>query len=100
MYTQNCFLRFLKKIYNYIKKFLYHTIIKKKNCLLNIRMVNQRLHLSLNELKLILKHRNISNYNNKSAKNLIKALRGSRPSLGIKKDKLKEVKEGFYNLRH
>ena len=63
-------------------------------------MVNQRLHLSLNELKLILKHRNISNYNNKSAKNLIKALRGSRPSLGIKKDKLKEVKEGFYNLRH
>ena len=68
--------------------------------LLNIRMVNQELNLSLNELKLIAEYRNISDYENKSAKDLIKALRGSRPRLGIKKDKLKEVKEDFYNLRH
>ena len=63
-------------------------------------MVNQGLNLSLNELKLIAEHRNISDYENKSAKDLIKALSGSRPRLGIKKDKLKKVKEDFYNLRH
>ena len=63
-------------------------------------MVNQGPNLSLNELKLIAKHRNISNYENKSAKDLIKALRGSRARLGIKKNKLNEIKEDFYNLRH
>ena len=63
-------------------------------------MVNQGLHLSLNEPRLIAKHRNISDYENKSAKDLIKALRGSRPRLGINKNKLKEIKEDFYNLRH
>ena len=30
----------------------------------------------------------------------MKGLRGSRPRLGIKKNKLKEIKEDFYNLRH
>ena len=79
--------------YNYIKKFLHHTIIK-KFFLLNIRMVNQGLNLSLNELRLIAENRNISYYENKST------LRGSRPRLGIKKNKLKEIKEDFYNLRH
>ena len=63
-------------------------------------MVNPGLNLSLNELRLIAEHRNISNYENKSAKDLIKALRGSRPRLGIKKNKLKEIKEDFHNLRH
>ena len=63
-------------------------------------MVNQGLHLSLNELRLIAEHRNISNYENKSAKDLIKALIGSRLRLGIKKNKLKEIKEDFHNLRH
>ena len=58
-------------------------------------MVNQGLNLSLNELKLIAEHRNISDYENKSAKHLIKALRGSRPRLGIKKNKVKEIKEIF-----
>ena len=46
-------------------------------------MVNQGLNLSLNELRLIVEHRHISDYENKSAKDLIKALRGSRPRLGI-----------------
>ena len=63
-------------------------------------MVNTALNLSLNELRLIAEHRNISDYENKSAKDLIKALRGSRPRLGIKKNKLKGIKEDFYNLRH
>ena len=60
-------------------------------------MVNQELNLSLNELKLKAEHRDISDYENKSAKDLIKALRGSRPRLGIKKKKLEEIK---HNLRH
>ena len=68
-------------------------------CQLNIRMVNPQLNLSLNELKLIAKHRNISHYENKSAKDLIKALRGSKPKLGTKKNKLKKIKEDLYNLR-
>ena len=63
-------------------------------------MVNLGLNLSLNELRLIAEHRNISDYENKSAKDLIKALRGSRPRLGIKKNKLKEIKGDFYNLKH
>ena len=63
-------------------------------------MVNPELNLLLNELKLIAEQRNISDFENKSAKDLIKALRGSRPRLGIKKNKLKEIKEDFYNLRH
>ena len=63
-------------------------------------MVNPGLNFSLNELRLIAEHINISDYENKSAKGLIKALRGSRPRLGIKKNKLTEIKEDFYNLRH
>ena len=62
MYTHNYYKRFLlftKKIYNYIKK-IHHTIIKKKFSLLNIRMVNPRLNLSLNESRLIAEHRNMS----------------------------------------
>ena len=46
-------------------------------------MVNQGLNLSLNELRLIAEDRNISDYENKSAKGLIRALRGSRPRFGI-----------------
>ena len=63
-------------------------------------MVNSGFNLSLNELRLIAEHRNISDYENKSVKDLVKALRGSRPRLGIKKNKLKEIKEVSYNLRH
>ena len=63
-------------------------------------MVNLSLNLSLNELKLIAEHRNISHYENKSTKDLIKALRGLKPKLGINRNKLKEIKKGFYNLRH
>ena len=48
-------------------------------------MVNQGINFSLNELRLIAEHRNINGYENKSAKDLRKALRGSRPRIGIKK---------------
>ena len=59
------------------------TQFQKNFCLLNIRMVTQGLNISLNELRLIAEHRNISHYEKKSAKDLIKALRGSRPRAGI-----------------
>ena len=55
---------------------------------------------SFNELKLIAQYRNISNYENKSKEELIKALSKPKPKLEIKKNKLKEIKEDFYNLRH
>ena len=62
-------------------------------------MVIHRINSLLNELRLIAEHRNISNYENKSEKDLIKALRGSRSRLGIKKNKLEEIKKDFYNSR-
>ena len=58
-------------------------------------MINQGLNLSLNELELIAEHRNISVYENKSAKDLVRALRGSRQRLGIKKNKLNQLKRIF-----
>ena len=63
-------------------------------------MINQGLNLLLNELKWRAGHRNISDYQNKSGKKMIKARRGSRPGLRIKKNNLKEIKEDFRNLRH
>ena len=62
-------------------------------------MVIHRINSLLNELRLIAEHRNISNYENKSEKDLIKALRGSRSRLGIRKNKLEEIKKDFYNSR-
>ena len=54
-------------------------------------MVNLSLNLSLNELKLIAEHGNIGDNENKSTQDLIKALRGPKPKLGINKNKLKEI---------
>ena len=59
-------------------------------------MVNPQLNLSLNQLRLTAEHRNISDYENKSEKDLIKALKESKPKIGIKKKKLKD----FNNLRY
>ena len=72
---------------------------KKIFCSLNIGMLNLSLNLSLNELKVIAEHRNISDYENKSTKVLIKALTVPKPKLGINKKKLEEVRKYFYNLR-
>ena len=52
---------------------------------LNIRMVTPALNLSLNELRLIAEHRYISDYENKSAKDLIKTLRGPNQGLELEK---------------
>ena len=50
-------------------------------------MVSLSLNLSLNELKLIAEHRNISDYESKSKEDLIKVLSGAKPKLGINKNK-------------
>ena len=64
--------------------------------MLNIRIIN----LSLNELKLTAQNRNISDYENKSEKDLIKALNERKPKIRINKNKLEEIRKDFYELRH
>ena len=64
----------LKKFKTIQKKFLHPTNIK-KICVLNIRMEN----LWIDELKLTAEHRNISDYENKSKEDLIKALSEPKP---------------------
>ena len=62
------------------------------------------INLSLNELKLIAQSRNISDYENKSEKDLVKALSKPKPKPKIKirinKKKLEEIKNDFNELRH
>ena len=94
------FLLFVKKIYNYVKKNSSPHNYKKKILIAKYKNGKHALNFSLNGLRLIAEHRNISDYEIKSAKDLIKALRGSKPRLGIKKSKRKEIEEDFYNLRH
>ena len=86
------------KIYNHhtytktiIKKIYYFNIYKKILFLLNIRMIN----LSLNELKLIAQIRNISDYENKSKEDLIKALsepKSESPKPEIPKPEIPKLK--------
>ena len=58
------------------------------------------INLSLNRLRLIPQYRNISDYENKSKEDLIKALSKRKPKLGINKKKVEEVRKYFYKLRH
>ena len=62
------------------------------------------INLSLDELKLIAQNRNISDYENKSEKDLVKALSKPKPKPKIKirinKKKLEEIKNDFNELRH
>ena len=91
MYTQII----IKKISSHIHKKLFFV-------LQNIRMIN----LSSDELKLIAQSINISNYENKSQKDLVKALRKPKPKpkpkikIRINKKKLEEIKKDFNELRH
>ena len=64
--------------------------------MLNIRTIN----LSLDELRLIAQNRNVSDYENKSEKDLIKALSEPKPKIRINKKKLEEIKKDFEKLRH
>ena len=66
------------------------------------------INLSLNDLWLIAQIRNISNYQNKSKKDLIKAPSEPKPTptpkpkpeTKINKKKLEEIRKDFYELRH
>ena len=73
------------KTSNYEKKFVQR-----------IRMIN----LSLNELQLIAKSRNIKDCKNKSENDLIKVLSDSKPKLNLSKEKIKEIKKDFSELRY
>ena len=58
------------------------------------------INLSLDELKLVAKNRNIKDYENKSEKDLIKLLSKPKPKIIITKKKLEEIKKDFSKLRH
>ena len=62
------------------------------------------INLSLDKLKLIAQSRNIGNYENKSEKDLVKALSKPKPKPKIKirinKKKLEEIKKDFNELKH
>ena len=64
------------------------------------------INLSLNELRLIPQIRNISDYENKSKEDLIKALSEPKPEpkpkpkIIINKKKLEEIRNDFNKLRH
>ena len=62
----------------------------------NINMTN----LSLDELRLTAQNRNIRDYENKSEKDLIKALSKPKPKIRINKNKLEEIRKNFNELRH
>ena len=64
-----------KHFHNYKNCFFIRQILKKRFVLLNIRMIN----LSFDELRLIAQIRNISDYENKSKEDLIKALSEPKP---------------------
>ena len=58
------------------------------------------IHLSLNELKLIAKSRSIKDYENKSENDLIKTLSEPKPKINLSKNKIKEIKKDFNELRY
>ena len=58
------------------------------------------INLSLDELKLVAKSRNIRDYENKSIKDLIKVLSEPKPKIRINKKKLEEIRKDFNQLRN
>ena len=57
------------------------------------------IHLSLNELKLVSKSRNIKDYKSKSENDLIKTLSEPKPKVNLSKKKIKEIKKESNALR-
>ena len=55
--------------------------------------------LSLNELKLVAQEWNISDYENKSKKDLVKTLSEPKPKIGINKRELEQIRKDFDELR-
>ena len=63
---------------------------------LSIRMIS----LSLDELKLIAKSRNIKDCKDNSENDLIKILSELKPKIILSKKKIKEIEKDFSELRH
>ena len=57
------------------------------------------INLSLDDLRLIAQNRNIRDYENKSEKDMIKALGEPKSKIRIAKKKLDEIRKNFYELR-
>ena len=58
------------------------------------------INLLLDELRLIAQNWNIRNYENKSEKDLIKALSEPKPKIRINKKNLEGIKKDFNESRH
>ena len=58
------------------------------------------INLLLDELRLIAQNRNIRDYENKSEKDLIKALSEPKPKIKIDNKMLEEIRKDFNKLRH
>ena len=58
------------------------------------------INLSLNELKLIAKSRNIKDYKNKSENDLIKIPNKPKPNINLSKTKIEKIKNDFNKLRY
>ena len=58
------------------------------------------INLSLNELKLIVKSRDIKDYKEKSKEHFIKILSEPKPNLNLSKKKIKEIEKDFSELRY
>ena len=53
------------------------------------------INLSVDELRLLARNRNIRDYENKSKKDLIKVLRETKTKIKIDKRKLEEIRKDF-----
>ena len=58
------------------------------------------INLSSNELKVIVKSRNIKDYENKSGNGLIKILSKPKPKINLSKNKIEEIAKDFNKLKH
>ena len=58
------------------------------------------INLSLDQLKLVEKSRNIRDYENESKKDLIKVLSKPKPKVRINKKKFEEIRKDFNELRY
>ena len=58
------------------------------------------INLSLNELKLIAKSRNLKDYKNKSENDLTKILSEPKPNISLSKKKIKEIKKDLNELKY
>ena len=58
------------------------------------------INVSLDELKLVAKNRNIRDYENKTKEDLIKELSEPKPRIRFNKKKLEEIRKYFNELRH